>query len=137
MQDVGAKELTHRAAKINVSHLVARQTIPTAVIPWTSDQVIQVFVVSFFEDLVRLDWTIKIFLIPPSIDVHDGYRRLLELTGQRLLLPELIVIGMRNKVIPGWYLAVEVESVSVGERSKPQVPLVSIVSIEFKVSRQI
>src|SRR6185369_345573 len=137
MQDVGAKELADGTAKINVSHFVASQTIPTAVIPWTSDQIVQMLVVSLFENLVRLDWSVKIFLVPPARDVHDRHRRFPELTGQRLLLPELVVIGMRDKVIPGWYFAVEVESVGVREWSKPQVTLVSIVSNKFEVRRQV
>src|SRR5690242_5998314 len=108
MQDIGAEELTGRTAKIDIAQLVTRQTIPATMIPRTSHEIIQVVLVCLFQNLIGHHGAIKIFLIPPTRDVHDWYSDVFELRDQGSLLPEVVVIRMRNEVIPGGYLAVKV-----------------------------
>src|SRR5262245_11141608 len=87
-QDLGTKIFADRSAEFDISELVARCAIPTAVIPRTDHEMIHVACVGFFEDLVRLDRSIKVFLVPPARDVHYRHSSLLYLIDQCLVLPE-------------------------------------------------
>src|SRR6185503_12569715 len=91
MKNLSAKVLTRRAAKIDVSQFISGETVPSAVVPGAGHQVIDMIGISLLQNLICLYWAIKVFLVPPAGDVHDGHRDLLELIHQRLLLPELVV----------------------------------------------
>src|SRR5262249_56897642 len=136
-ENISAKVLACRAAKIDVSEFVAGQPVPASMIPGTCDQVIQVICVVLFQNLIGLDRTVKVFLIPPSRDMHDRNRRLFELTNQRLLLPELIVIRMGHEVVPCRQLFVKVLFIRIRKRAESQIPLVGVVAVELKICEDV
>ena len=92
--NIFAKVFARRAPKVYVSQLVARCAIPAAVVPGARDQVVYVVRVRLLQHFIGGDWSIEIFLVPPARNVHDRHCDLLKLIYQRLLLPELIVVGM-------------------------------------------
>ena len=67
------------------------------------------------EDLPRAP---RIFLIPEAGDVQVRNRRSVQLTDPRLSLPELVVVGVLDDVVPVWNRAVQIFRVDVGQRAE-------------------
>src|SRR5882762_10588863 len=80
-QDVRAKVLAGGTPKINVAQLVAGRAIPSAMIPRAGNQIVNVIRVGLLQNLIRLDGSIEVFLVPPTSDVHDRHGDLLELVN--------------------------------------------------------
>src|SRR5690242_5684927 len=107
-QNVRTKVLTGGTAKINVAEFISGRPIPSAMIPRTRNQIIQMVRVGFLEDFISFDRPVEIFLVPPTGDVHDWHLGLLELITEGLLLPKQVIIRMIDEVIPGGQFAVEI-----------------------------
>src|ERR1041385_1374687 len=116
-KDIRAKVLACRIPKIQVSQFVPGEAIPSSVIPRAGNQIVQVTRVSLLQDFISFYGPIKVFLIPPSRNMHCRYCDFPELINQSLLLPELIVIRVVNEVIPGWQLAVKEFRICVRKRA--------------------
>ena len=77
------------------------------------------------------DGTVEILLIPPASDVQRRYRhRMIQVRDGRLLLPELVVVGMCHVVIPRGDLALEHLSLHPRQRSQVEIPTVGVGAIE-------
>src|SRR5262249_20565170 len=111
--DAVAKVLRRRASEIDVAELLAFARVPAAVIPRTDDEEVLVVFVELLQPLVDLYRAVEVFLVPPPGDVERRHRHLGERRDQRLLLPELVVVRMRDVVVPGGNLSVQVLRVRV------------------------
>ena len=120
------------AAKRNEAERIARAVGPAAVVPRTGHEIIQVVGVFLFEQFVNLHGTIKIFLVPPAGDVQVGNSGPREKVGHGLLLPEGVVVGVRDEVAPGGKPAVNVFLVGVRKRAELQVPIVGVEAVELE-----
>lgn len=61
-----------------------------------------------------------------------GQRRV-KLIHPRLLLPELVVVGVAHNVVPERQFAVEVFGIDIRERSEPQVSLIRVKEVEVEI----
>src|SRR5580692_3369309 len=86
----------------------------------------------FLEEFVNLHRAVGIFLIPPASDVEIWHGWFLEDVRHGFLLPESVVIVMRDEILPGGQGTVDVVLVGVGERAEAQIPLVGVELIELK-----
>src|SRR5439155_5977648 len=108
---------------------------PPAVIPRPCHKVVQVLPVVLLEQLVNLVGTVKVLLVPPAghVEVWDLQFQGLQVGRKSLRLPKLVVIGMRDELVPGGYRAVEVFRAGIRERSQTQVPVESVGLVELEV----
>src|SRR5215471_8933240 len=105
---------------------------PPAVVPGTYDDEVVVFLGGFFETTVGHDRTKKIFLIPPASHVEIWDSRLTERVSDGVMLPEIIIAAVRDKVVPRRNLSVEIFLVCVRKRTQAQIPVEQIETIKGK-----
>ena len=86
--------------------------------------------VVFFEGVVDPDGAVEIFLIPPSRHIERRHLHLVDVRNHRLALPELVVIRMRDKIVPRRNLSVKIPRVDAAERTEREVPAERVVAIE-------
>src|SRR5205823_12058909 len=103
------------AAKINVAELATIAARPAAVVPRSSNDVVQMLRVALLVQFISLDWPIEIFLVIPAGDVQVRHlRRAVDIARSRLPLPELVIAGVIDKVVPRGNPAMEI--LAVGAR---------------------
>src|SRR5260370_27540459 len=76
---------------------------------------------------------LKILRVPPAGDIQVRNLGRTDVAKKGLLLPELVVVGMVDEIVPGRYLVVEILLVDVRQHTEIQVPLVRVGAVEFKV----
>ena len=82
------------------------------------------------ERIVDANRTVEVFLIPPAGDAERRHLHVVNRGDQRLPLPELVVIRMKDEIVPGRNLFVKILRVRVGKRTERQVPVERVVAIE-------
>ncbi len=102
-------------------------------IPRARHHIVHVVGVFLLQRFVNFHGTVEIFLIPPAGNVKIWHFWSIQVRRHRLLLPELVVVGMRDEIVPGGYLFVPVILVEVGGRPERGVPLEGIVAVELKI----
>ena len=127
-----AKIGTRIAAEIDVSELSPRPA-GAAVVPRADHQIVAVLGVAPFQELIDLERSIEVLLIPPAGDVQDRNGRLGQMGGEGLLVPERVPIRVRHEVIPARQLAMEVAVVDIGKGSQREVPLIGVQAIELEL----
>src|ERR1043165_6204981 len=105
-------------AEVYAAELTAVTTRPPAVVPWSSDEKFLFRYVVTFEQLVDPDWTIEVFLVPPTRDVQRRHGDAIEPRRECLAFPERGVIGFVDEGGPGWDLALEILLIRVRERTE-------------------
>src|SRR5512146_3467333 len=95
-----AAVLRRGAAEVDVAERAPFARVPAAVIPGTDDEEVLVVAVELLEAFVDRHGTVEVFLVPPAGHIERGNRDLRERGNERLALPELIVVGMRDKIVP-------------------------------------
>src|SRR5581483_6014777 len=73
-----------------------------------------------------------ILLIPPARDVERRHGHAIQVRRERLLLPEPVVIRVRDEIIPRRQLPMEIFLVDVREGPEFQIPLEGVVPVELK-----
>ena len=82
-------------------------------IPWAKHYIVAVKGILLFHVMVHQLRTIDIFLVEIAADVQHRDLRLPHVTQWGVLLPEGIIVGMFDKVVPGGDLAVEVFLINI------------------------
>src|SRR4030042_60645 len=82
------------------------------------------------DQLIDLQGTIEILLVPPPgyVERRDGHA--VEPRREALSLPERVVVGMVDEVVPRRNLPPEKPRIDRRERAKLQIPPVGIVAVE-------
>ncbi len=127
-QHVAPVILRGRTAEIDGPELSPFASRPSAMVPRTDDEEVLVRRVVPLEQFVDLDRTVKIFLVPPAGHVQRRHRHAFQPRREGLPLPESIVIGMIDEVVPGWEPVVEILPVDIRQRPELEIPLVSVAS---------
>src|SRR6185503_1512365 len=117
----------------NRAEAIAGSRGPAAVPPRADHQVVQFRGVVLLERAVDPDRAVEVFLVPPAGDAQRRHLYRSDLWNHRLPLPELVVVGMGDEVVPRRDLAVEVVRVDVGQRSEAQIPAEGVVGIEIEL----
>src|SRR5689334_10557613 len=120
--------------EIDAPQLAAVAPGPAAMIPWTNHEEVLFRSVVTLEQLVDLDWTVEVFLIPPAGHVQDRHRDLVQPRRKRLAFPKHIVVRLSNEVGPCRQLALKILCVRIRERAEFQVPVVRIEVIDNRVN---
>src|SRR5262249_50569786 len=105
---------------------------PAAMVPWADDKEILILPVMFFQQFIDLERPVVILLIPPTSYVQRGNCDRFDVRLKGLLLPELVVIGMGDEIIPGRQLALEMLGVGVAQRAKPEIPIECVRPVELE-----
>ena len=82
------------------------------------------------ERVVDAHWAVEILLVPPAGDVQRRHLHAGQVRNHGLALPELVVIRVRDVVVPGGNLSVQVLRVHVRERTEAEIPVERVVAIE-------
>src|SRR5215471_20184089 len=114
------------AAEFYAAKLLTVSPRPTSVIPGANNQEVLVGRLMFLEQLIDFHWSVKVLLIPPSCNIQCRNRDFVQPGRKCLPLPERIVVGMIDEVVPGRKLVVKILFICVRKRAQLQVPLVSI-----------
>src|ERR1700730_15667986 len=122
------------SSKRNDADGVALGRLPLPMKPRTRNNKVGVVGIVLFGVPENLPWPPRIFLIPEASYVEVRDRRSVQLTNPRFFLPEIVVIRMCDAVVPIGNFVVQIFFIDVRERAKIQIPLESIVSLEFKIS---
>src|SRR6185503_18845347 len=99
-------------------------------VPGTDDEMVHAGLVVFLERVIDRDGPVEVLLIPPARDVQCGHGRRSNRRNHRLAFPELVVVRMRDVVVPRWNLSFEVTLVDVAERTDVEVPPEEVETIE-------
>src|SRR5439155_8919672 len=89
------------AAKIDLAQLLAVAGRPAAMIPRADHEEILLARIVLLQQLVDLERTVEILLIPPARDVERRHRDAVQPRRKRLPLPEGVVVRMAHEIIPG------------------------------------
>src|SRR5688572_2693800 len=115
-ENVLAIVFRRRASEIDRSKLAAFTSRPAAVVPRTDDEEVLFRRVVTFEQFVDLDWTVEVFLVPPTSDVQRRHRNSSEPRLEALPLPERVVVRMVDEVVPARQTAFEILRASIRQR---------------------
>ncbi len=118
------------AAEVDAAQRAAGAARPAAVIPRSDDEKVLVLRVVLLEQLVDLDRPVEIFLIPPAGDVERRHRDAVQPRRERLPLPERVVVGMTDEVVPGRQRLAEIAAIGVRQRAELEIPVVGVVAID-------
>src|SRR6185369_14973137 len=113
-------------AEVDAAEFISLTARPAAMIPWTNDEKVLLRGVVPLEQLVDLDWTIEVFLVPPTCDVQGWHCDTIQPRRKCLAFPERCVIGFVDEVGPGGNLALKILFIRVREWAEFQVPLVGV-----------
>src|SRR5260370_28525576 len=105
-------------------------TRPAAVVPGARDEIVQMIGIALIEELVNLHGTVEVLLVPPAGNVQIRNFRRSDVGPESLFLPELVVVGMVDEIVPGGKLEMEILFVHVRERSEVHIPLVRVGAIK-------
>src|ERR1051325_9156430 len=119
-----------RAAEVDTSELTTVAARPAAMVPWSNDEKVLFSGVVTFEQLVDLDWTIEVFLVPPTGDVECRHGDAIEPRRERLAFPKRGVVGFVDEGGPGGDLALEVFLIRIREWTEFQIPLVGVKLVD-------
>src|ERR1700693_1899060 len=117
------------SAKGNDADRVALGRLPLPVKPRAGDNEVCVVRIVLLRVTENLPWSPGIFLVPEAGHVEVRNRRSVQLTDPRFFLPEVVVIRMRDAIVPVGNFAVKIFLIYVRERAKIEIPLESIVSL--------
>jgi hypothetical protein len=123
------------AAKVDAAERAAGAARPAAVIPRSDDEKVLAPGVVLLQQLVDLDRPVEIFLIPPAGHVQRGHRDPVQPRRKRLPLPERVVVGMADEVVPGRERLVEIAAIGVPQRAELEIPVVGVVAIDQRRGR--
>src|SRR3984957_2351541 len=101
-------------------------------VPGTLHHVIVLARLRCFPRRENTPWPRKVLLIEPTPDVQVGHLHGANDALYRLSLPEIVIVGMRDKVVPGGPLAVEITRVGLAEGPQLEIPVVSIELLELE-----
>ena len=107
--DLLAEVLRRRAVERDRAETVAVAVRPAAVVPRPDDEAVEVLRIVLLERRVDLERAEEVLLVPPAGDVQRRHGDLAQVRDHGLLLPERVVVGVRDEVVPGRDLAVEEE----------------------------
>src|SRR5579871_5200362 len=106
--------------------------VPSAMIPRSRHEIVATIAIVGLHLLVDLLRSVEILLIPPAGHMHDRDLYSVEIGSERQPLPERIVIGVMEEILPSGQLSVEILLVRIGERSEIQIPIVGVAAIELE-----
>src|SRR5258705_11314186 len=103
-------------------------------IPGAQHNIVAVKTVFFFHMTVHPLWPVDIFLVVITTHMQLWYLCILYIVKRRIFLPEIIVVGMLYKIVPGRNFVVEIFIIYIFKRSQLQVPVKQIKLRKWKIA---
>ena len=118
------------AREWNLADAIGFVGLPLAVEPRSGNDEVSAIGIMFGGMPENLPGPPGVFLIPEPGDIEIRHRGCVKLAHPRLLLPEIVIVGMIDGRIPVWNLPVQIFVVEIRKRAEIQIPLVGVVRFE-------
>ena len=121
-----------RASEHDASEGAALAARPASVVPGTHYEHALCARVLLLEGLVDLHRAVEVFLVPPPRHVQGRHFDTGQVGRDGLPLPEGVVVGVGDEIVPARHLALEKSCIDIREGAQAEVEVVGVVAVELE-----